>query len=169
MAEYVGRNDPCPCGSGKKYKHCCVGKRSFNERTVGGVKLWALLAGLGVALAIVVGVSFTQSPPGGNATIGGGAGGQANPATAGPPGQAWEYDSLTNRHFDPTHNHWHEGPAPPPDQRLTPPQQPNGSPISQENPDGVTPQPYQFDSLGNRYWDPGHQHWHQGPPPAGVR
>jgi uncharacterized protein YecA (UPF0149 family) len=18
----VGRNDPCPCGSGKKYKHC---------------------------------------------------------------------------------------------------------------------------------------------------
>jgi len=18
-----GRNDPCPCGSGKKYKHCC--------------------------------------------------------------------------------------------------------------------------------------------------
>jgi len=21
----VGRNDPCPCGSGKKYKHCCLG------------------------------------------------------------------------------------------------------------------------------------------------
>jgi len=19
----VGRNDPCPCGSGKKYKRCC--------------------------------------------------------------------------------------------------------------------------------------------------
>nr|WP_302931906.1 SEC-C metal-binding domain-containing protein [Pseudomonas aeruginosa] len=19
-----GRNDPCPCGSGKKYKHCCI-------------------------------------------------------------------------------------------------------------------------------------------------
>ena len=19
----VGRNDKCPCGSGKKYKHCC--------------------------------------------------------------------------------------------------------------------------------------------------
>ena len=24
--EKVGRNDPCPCGSGKKYKHCCLGK-----------------------------------------------------------------------------------------------------------------------------------------------
>ena len=21
----VGRNDPCPCGSAKKYKHCCAG------------------------------------------------------------------------------------------------------------------------------------------------
>lgn len=20
----IGRNDPCPCGSGKKYKHCCL-------------------------------------------------------------------------------------------------------------------------------------------------
>ncbi|MDJ0685771.1 MAG: SEC-C metal-binding domain-containing protein [Alphaproteobacteria bacterium] len=20
----VGRNDPCPCGSGKKFKHCCL-------------------------------------------------------------------------------------------------------------------------------------------------
>ena len=23
----VGRNDPCPCGSGKKYKKCCMGTR----------------------------------------------------------------------------------------------------------------------------------------------
>jgi len=22
----VGRNDPCPCGSGKKYKKCCLGQ-----------------------------------------------------------------------------------------------------------------------------------------------
>lgn len=25
----IGRNDPCPCGSGKKYKKCCLGKRPF--------------------------------------------------------------------------------------------------------------------------------------------
>ncbi|MDN5352141.1 MAG: hypothetical protein PWQ12_1061 [Clostridiales bacterium] len=24
----VGRNDPCPCGSGKKYKKCCLGKEN---------------------------------------------------------------------------------------------------------------------------------------------
>ena len=22
----INRNAPCPCGSGKKYKHCCLGK-----------------------------------------------------------------------------------------------------------------------------------------------
>jgi len=29
----LGRNDPCPCGSGKKYKKCCLGKKS-HEHTV---------------------------------------------------------------------------------------------------------------------------------------
>ena len=27
----VGRNDPCPCGSGKKFKKCCMGKGSYDE------------------------------------------------------------------------------------------------------------------------------------------
>ena len=30
-SERVGRNDPCPCGSGKKYKHCCLGKDEANQ------------------------------------------------------------------------------------------------------------------------------------------
>jgi hypothetical protein len=25
LSNHVGRNDPCPCGSGKKYKKCCLG------------------------------------------------------------------------------------------------------------------------------------------------
>ena len=25
----IGRNDPCPCGSGKKYKNCCINSRKF--------------------------------------------------------------------------------------------------------------------------------------------
>jgi SEC-C motif len=25
-ARHVGRNDPCPCGSGRKFKECCLGK-----------------------------------------------------------------------------------------------------------------------------------------------
>lgn len=27
----TGRNDPCPCGSGKKYKHCCLKKDEAAE------------------------------------------------------------------------------------------------------------------------------------------
>lgn len=27
----VGRNDPCPCGSGKKFKKCCLGKEPANN------------------------------------------------------------------------------------------------------------------------------------------
>ncbi len=31
----TGRNEPCPCGSGKKYKNCCLAKdeaRSYDEQ-----------------------------------------------------------------------------------------------------------------------------------------
>jgi tetratricopeptide (TPR) repeat protein len=28
----TGRNDPCPCGSGKKYKRCCLAKDDSAER-----------------------------------------------------------------------------------------------------------------------------------------
>ncbi|MBA7557648.1 hypothetical protein ES705_50412 [subsurface metagenome] len=28
----IGRNDPCPCGSGKKYKHCCLKKKNKNTK-----------------------------------------------------------------------------------------------------------------------------------------
>ena len=45
MSEKVGRNDPCPCGSGKKYKKCClaeafvhVGKEeSIRKRLIGSL------------------------------------------------------------------------------------------------------------------------------------
>lgn len=26
----VGRNDPCPCGSGKKFKKCCMGNGKYD-------------------------------------------------------------------------------------------------------------------------------------------
>jgi len=28
----ISRNDPCPCGSGKKFKKCCLGKELENRR-----------------------------------------------------------------------------------------------------------------------------------------
>ncbi len=32
----VGRNDPCPCGSGKKYKYCCLEKDELFARKTNG-------------------------------------------------------------------------------------------------------------------------------------
>ncbi len=29
---HLGRNDPCHCGSGKKYKHCCLDKDEAQAR-----------------------------------------------------------------------------------------------------------------------------------------
>ncbi len=34
MAHPVGRNDPCPCGSGRKYKSCCANKPAGNVGSV---------------------------------------------------------------------------------------------------------------------------------------
>jgi len=31
-SDKIGRNEPCPCGSGKKYKHCCLGKHEAAKR-----------------------------------------------------------------------------------------------------------------------------------------
>lgn len=33
MTDTVGRNDPCPCGSGKKYKKCCELKKATKTFT----------------------------------------------------------------------------------------------------------------------------------------
>lgn len=46
MSKKINRNDPCPCGSGKKYKQCCLknesvktytpaGKRKFKAKVLG--------------------------------------------------------------------------------------------------------------------------------------
>lgn len=38
MPEYkrkIGRNEPCPCGSGKKYKHCCYPDKTHAWKTAG--------------------------------------------------------------------------------------------------------------------------------------
>ncbi|WP_456380478.1 YecA family protein [Thiolapillus sp.] len=31
----IGRNDPCPCGSRKKFKHCCLGKENSTSSSYG--------------------------------------------------------------------------------------------------------------------------------------
>jgi hypothetical protein len=35
MNKNIGRNDPCPCGSGKKYKKCCMDEKKRNKDCFG--------------------------------------------------------------------------------------------------------------------------------------
>ncbi|RKY40214.1 MAG: hypothetical protein DRP85_09010 [Candidatus Makaraimicrobium thalassicum] len=32
----IGRNDPCPCGSGKKYKKCCQAQDEATDTRIRG-------------------------------------------------------------------------------------------------------------------------------------
>ena len=34
MSYQARRNDPCPCGSGRKYKKCCLARRKEEDRRV---------------------------------------------------------------------------------------------------------------------------------------
>lgn len=49
-----GRNDPCPCGSEKKYKHCHLGK---NAEEIEETAKRNVLAMVLVAICIVAGVA----------------------------------------------------------------------------------------------------------------
>ncbi|MDS9472378.1 YecA family protein [Sporosarcina pasteurii] len=42
----IGRNDPCLCGSGKKYKRCCLGKNEANVDTLIEEELERVLGGI---------------------------------------------------------------------------------------------------------------------------
>ena len=66
MADPPGRNDPCPCGSGEKYKHCCMNTSAWYEnKLLSG----ALIAVVLVAALVVIGMMFfggggPECPPG---------------------------------------------------------------------------------------------------------
>jgi hypothetical protein len=50
----AGRNDACPCGSGKKYKKCCAAKQASSRMSK--IKIAALVAVLaGAIYAVAVG------------------------------------------------------------------------------------------------------------------
>lgn len=80
----AGRNTPCPCGSGKKYKHCCALKesRARSQRSLWTGVLVALVLLGGLFLA---GVAFTSDDGG---------------REGGTSGRVWSEE----------HGHWHDAP-----------------------------------------------------------
>ena len=74
------RNDPCPCGSGKKYKRCCEGREI---RTKTSLTKWTLVA-VGI-LIVLGGVGFVAALLAPN-----------------------ESDTTSGRVWSPEHGHWHD-------------------------------------------------------------
>ena len=50
----VGRNDPCPCGSGIKYKSCCEGKSGIASNIVWVVLAVVMLIGVTIFIRSLV-------------------------------------------------------------------------------------------------------------------
>jgi hypothetical protein len=85
MAAKPGRNDRCPCGSGKKYKNCCAEKQARKMSPAS----WAAVVAIAAAACVLVVLLFRAAQ--------GGAGTALPGAGICPPGQIW----------DPTHGHCH--------------------------------------------------------------
>ena len=54
----TGRNEPCPCGSGKKFKQCCEGKAQ------GGVSSRLILAVIAAVILVAVMAAVSNSREG---------------------------------------------------------------------------------------------------------
>jgi hypothetical protein len=228
----VHHKDLCPCGSGKRYKHCHLPIRQAQQRRVVLTIVAVAVLGAGAAFAWTVmsnrpkssvgstaseaarpaGGTTTAQPPGAGTGDAGSAFGTVQPGVNGrsptpaqqgdaytvpsnndlAPGETpapWEYDVAQNRHYDPRpgHGHWHPGPPPkdPNDPGAGAVMNPNisattsgGTPVNitgsstvQSAPStplapGENPKPFEYDAKRDLYFDPGHQHWHPGRPPA---
>jgi SEC-C motif len=144
----VGRNESCPCGSGKKFKACCEGKRSRGMSR----GLIGLLAAIGViaTVGVVASIRNEQKPaplPAATARTP-----RAQPAGAAPPGKVWSTE----------HGHWHDA---------APRQGGNGNagaaPIQatqatvpvQRKPQPPGPAP------AGKVWSAEHGHWHDARTP----
>lgn len=148
----IGRNDACPCGSGRKFKACCEGKHSRGMSR----GLIALLAAIGVIGAVgVVGAIRSKDQPVAAATPARAAAPtrttpRPQPPGPVPPGKVWSAE----------HGHWHDqapasrGATSSPVQ-VTPPVQVTSTPKPQ--PPGPAP--------AGKVWSPEHGHWHDARTP----
>lgn len=64
MTKKVGRNDPCPCGSGKKYKKCCEGRLGPKRKFQASVLSSGLSSGKSLeGKASKISTNFFHRPP----------------------------------------------------------------------------------------------------------
>ena len=135
----TGRNEPCPCGSGQKYKSCCIHKERATSRG-----LIYLLIAIAAIAAVGVGAALVdrrndERPAARVQASGPVAGTAPKPQPAGPvpPGKVWSAE----------HGHWHDAS----------PQPTKENPITMNvrnvpQPPGPVPE--------GKVWSTEHGHWH---------
>lgn len=64
MASKPGRNDACPCGSGKKFKQCCEAKKESSSRLLLVVVAGIMLAAVFFAISAAMHDSSATGAPG---------------------------------------------------------------------------------------------------------
>ena len=184
----------CPCGSGKSQIHCC-GDHPKSKINFRSLVTWSFIILLGCGIAAITfsqpqddvpspaagltpapiqpfnnGAASTIFPSGINlGTTPSGLGSTSGSKVPAPPNipnpSPWQYDAVTDRHYDPNHAHWHNGP--PPTNSITSPvgsSSTSGSKVPAP-PNITNPSPWQYDEATYRHYDPNHAHWHAGPPP----
>ncbi|HYK05377.1 MAG TPA: SEC-C metal-binding domain-containing protein [Thermoanaerobaculia bacterium] len=133
----TGRNDACPCGSGKKFKNCCIGeaKRRSSRGLMFLIAAIALIAAAGVVPQMLEGDQPKRTPV------------PAASRSAGGAGKVWS----------PEHNHWHDAATP----AATPasvPARPITPPPAQQT---FTPKPQPPGPVpARKVWSTEHGHWH---------
>ena len=155
MKGKINRNDPCPCGSGKKYKNCHEGK---DAKKSSSSKYPLIFGGLMVVL-----IGFLIINP------------NEGSRSGGKPGQVWSEE----------HGHWHDAPAAtnrpaPVNTGTTPASQPAGDPPPgkvwseehghwHDDPNATTTVKPQITSRPpgpapeGKVWSEEHGHWHNIP------
>ena len=69
MSKTIGRNEPCPCGSGRKYKQCCQGKggpaaSAGSKATMIVIGAILFLGAVILTISLVAGGGGSACPPG---------------------------------------------------------------------------------------------------------
>jgi hypothetical protein len=144
----VGRNEACPCGSGKKYKSCCEGK-ARQALPKGLIAMFAVLA----VLAAIAFVPRGDDQAASTASLPAAPVRRPGPQPPGPvpPGQVWSTE----------HGHWHDVAAASPANPIQVQQTNTAVPLRTTA--GPTPQPAGPVPPG-QVWSPEHGHWHDAAP-----
>ena len=134
----VGRNEPCPCGRGKKFKSCCINNASRGMSR----GLMALLAGIAVIAAVGVIPSVLGEKSKSKDAAAPVAAGPNRPA---PPGKVWSAE----------HGHWHDAtPSAATGRTPTPPKVEVTRTPARTAPTPPGPAP------AGKVWSAEHGHWH---------